>query len=88
MGFGFGHTSHIQPPSRDSGLSERRKCEYSAMQGAFVVMVGCALIVGLAFGAMVALTGPDGWITRAANTALLGDSSAVLTAYASEQGGR
>jgi hypothetical protein len=51
-------------------------------------MVGCALIVGLAFGAMVVLTGPDGWITKAANTALLGDSSAMMTAYTSEQGSR
>ncbi len=83
MGFGFGHASHIPASTHDS---DRRKCEYSALQGAFVVMAGCALIVGLTFGAMVALTGPDGWITKAANTALLGDSGAVLTAYSSSQG--
>ena len=83
MGFGFGDASHIPAPSRDNA---RRKCEYSALQGAFVVMAGCALIVGLTFGAMVALTGPDGWITKAANTALLGDSGVVLTAYTPSQG--
>ncbi len=83
MGFGFGHSSNIPARPRDS---ERRQCELNALQGAFVVMAGCSLVVGLAFGAMVVLTGPDGWITKAANTALLGDGGATLTTYASEGG--
>lgn len=84
MGFGFGHASH-HPVVASRRDAKREPRSYSAFQGACVVMAGCALVVGLSFIAMVALTGPDGWLTKAANTALLGDSSAVMTAY-TEQG--
>jgi hypothetical protein len=82
MGFGFGHASHLSRQPRPS--SEPGQRSYSALHGALVVAVGGALIVALAFGAMLALTGPDGWLTKAANTALRGDASGVvLTAYTS-----
>jgi hypothetical protein len=84
MGFGFGHAPHH--PVATSHDAERRRCEYSALQGALVVVIGAALLIGLSFGAMATLAGPDGWITKAANTAVMGDSNVVMTAYAVEQG--
>jgi hypothetical protein len=77
MGFGFGHASHLPVPPSERDHVKR----YSAFHGALVVIAGCAMLIGLSFGAMVLLTGPDGWITKAANTAMANDSGTVLTAY-------
>ncbi|MBI1359687.1 MAG: hypothetical protein GC155_05315 [Alphaproteobacteria bacterium] len=83
MGFGFGHASHL--PTAHPRQDDRHPHEYGPIQGACVVLAGSALIVGLAFGAMLALTGPDGWITKATRTVMLGDTGAVMTAYVAEQ---
>ena len=56
---------------------------WNALQGAAVVLAGSGVIVALAFGAMMTLTGPDGWITKAANTTVNG-GEVVLTAFAEE----
>ena len=49
---------------------------WSALQGVVVVMGGLAVICTLAFSAMSSLVGPNGWITRAANTAYAGTVAA------------
>lgn len=79
MGSGSGHAAPGPVPARQAKPGKR---DYSALQGGLVVLAGCAMLVGLSFAVMVALTGPNGWLTRAANTALLGDSGAAVTAYA------
>jgi hypothetical protein len=84
MGFGFGHASHH--PVAASRNVERRPRDYSAFQGACVVMAGCAVLAALVIGGMVAMTGPDGWITKAANTAVMGDSNVAMTTYIADQG--
>lgn len=40
------------------------------LRGIIIVVLGSIALVGAAYGAMVALTGPDGWATRMANTAV------------------
>ncbi len=47
------------------------------VRGALVVVVGSAALVGLAWGAMMVLTSPDGWVTKAANSALSEDVQLV-----------
>lgn len=49
------------------------------VRGVVIVAVGSLALVGLAYGAMVALTGPNGWATKMANTAVTEDVS--LTSY-------
>jgi hypothetical protein len=45
------------------------------LRGAVIMLLGCAALVGLAFGAMVLLTSPDGWVTKAANNAIAGEQA-------------
>lgn len=40
------------------------------MRGVVIVVVGSIALVGAAWAAMIALTGPDGWATRMANSAI------------------
>jgi hypothetical protein len=82
MGFGFGHAGHFAAGARSvsKNSSASSKQDYCALQGALVLVAGCSMLVGLGFGAFVVLAGPDGWISRAANTAV-SEGPAVLTAY-------
>ncbi|MBI1339329.1 hypothetical protein GC169_03840 [bacterium] len=45
------------------GLSENARA-------AITFALASATLIGLVIGAIVVLTGPDGWVTRAANTAV------------------
>lgn len=49
------------------------------LRGVAVMVLGCAALVGLAFGAMVLLTSPDGWVTKAANSALSGEQTSLVS---------
>lgn len=40
------------------------------VRGIVIVIAGSLALVGLAYGGMVLLTGPNGWATQAANAAL------------------
>lgn len=54
------------------------------LRGAIVVVLGAVALVGMAFGAMVVLTSPDGWVTKAANTAISGESAQLTNFGAAE----
>ena len=54
------------------------------IRGAMVVVLGSAALVGLAFGAMVVLTSPDGWATKAAQSAVSGESTSLISLSAGE----
>jgi hypothetical protein len=57
-----------------------RKFELSYhVRGAVIMVLGCAALVGLAFGAMLLLTSPDGWVTKAANSAISGEQAALVS---------
>lgn len=43
------------------------------VRGALIMAVSVALLIGIAFGAMVVLTSPDGWVTKAAQGAVGGE---------------
>jgi hypothetical protein len=47
------------------------------LRGAMIVVAGSVALIGLAWGAMMALTSPDGWVTKVANTAVSGDTQLV-----------
>jgi hypothetical protein len=49
------------------------------LRGAVIMLLGCAALVGLAFGAMVLLTSPDGWVTKAANSAISGEQASLVS---------
>ena len=49
------------------------------LRGAAIMLLGCAALVGLAFGAMVLLTSPDSWVMKAANSALAGEQPALVS---------
>lgn len=46
-----------------------------------VVVVAGAGLVGLAFGAMMLLTSPDGWVMKAANQAVTTAQEGTLASY-------
>ena len=49
------------------------------LRAALVMILGCCALVGFAFGAMVVLTSPDGWLTKAANSAIAGESAELMS---------
>ncbi len=49
------------------------------LRAALVMILGCCTLVGLAFGAMVVLTSPDGWLTKAANSAMASEPAELIT---------
>jgi hypothetical protein len=49
------------------------------LRGAAIMLVGCVALVGLAFGAMVLLTSPDGWVAKAASSALAGEQASLVS---------
>jgi hypothetical protein len=53
------------------------------LRGAVIVVVGSVALVGLAWGAMMMLTSPDGWVTKAANSAV-SDEGTQLVSFADE----
>lgn len=51
------------------------------VRGVMIVVIGSIALVGAAYGVMTAITGPDGWATRVANSAMAGESTAEATSY-------
>jgi hypothetical protein len=49
------------------------------VRGLVIMVLGSAALVGLAFGAMVLLTSPDGWMTKAANNAVSGEQAEPIS---------
>ena len=50
-------------------------------RSALVVLIGSAGIIGIAFGAMMMLTSPDGWVMKAANQAMTTAQQGTLASY-------
>jgi hypothetical protein len=51
------------------------------VRGALVMAVSVAVLIGISFGAMVVLTSPDGWVTKAAQGAVSGEQAPMLMSY-------
>lgn len=49
--------------------------------GALIMIAGSIAFVAVAWGAMVAVTSPNGWVSKAANKALAGEA-VTLTSFA------
>jgi len=49
------------------------------VRGAVIVVVGSIALVGLAWGAMMMLTSPDGWVTQVANSAVAAQSAQLIS---------
>lgn len=52
-----------------------------AVKGAMVVAGGATIMLGMAFGAMLLLTSPDGWVMKAANQAMSTAQQGTLATY-------
>jgi hypothetical protein len=52
-----------------------------AVRGALVVIGGAAVMLTMAFGAMMLLTSPDGWVMKAANQAMSTAQQGTLATY-------
>lgn len=65
-----------------SGNEQQRRLRFDEnFRSALVVLVGSAGLVGLAFGAMMMLTSPDGWVMKAANQAMTTAVQGTLASY-------
>ena len=51
------------------------------VRGAAVVLIGAAMMIGMAYGAMLLLTSPDGWVMKAANQAVTTAQLGTLASY-------
>jgi hypothetical protein len=51
------------------------------VRGAAVVAIGAAMMIGMAYGAMMLLTSPDGWVMKAANHAVSTAQQGTLASY-------
>lgn len=51
------------------------------LRGALIMIFGSVALVGLAWAVMVAVTSPEGWVTKAAGTAMSGEPI-TLTSFA------
>lgn len=47
-------------------------------RGALIMAAGALMLMGLAFGGMVLLTSPGGWVSEAASSAVSGEGSGLL----------
>lgn len=65
------------------GLEERKRGFRfdENFRSALVVLIGSAGIIGIAFGAMMMLTSPDGWVMKAANQAMMTAQQGTLASY-------
>lgn len=52
-----------------------------AVRGVLVVAGGAAIMLGMAFGAMMLLTSPDGWVMKAASQAMSTAQQGALATY-------
>lgn len=51
------------------------------VRGICVVLIGAALVCGLALGVMQLLTAPDGWVMKAASQAMTTAQQGTLASY-------
>jgi hypothetical protein len=51
------------------------------VRGVLVVLAGGTIMVALAFGAMLMLTSPDGWVMKVANQAVMTAQEGTLASY-------
>jgi hypothetical protein len=47
-------------------------------RGALIMAAGALMLMGLAFGGMVLLTSPGGWVSKAASSAVSGEEPGLL----------
>jgi hypothetical protein len=67
-------TDAAKPHERDVRMPD-------AVRGALVVAGGATIMLGMAFGAMMLLTSPDGWVMKAANQAMSTAQQGTLATY-------
>jgi hypothetical protein len=69
----------------DAAAHEEHKIRFGDnLRGALIVLFGAVALVGISYGVMVALTSPDGWIARAAGSAIRGENVQITSFGASE----
>lgn len=61
--------------------TQGRKVVPDAVRSAAVVAIGAIMMLGMAVGAMMILTSPDGWVMKAANQAVTTAQQGTLASY-------
>jgi hypothetical protein len=49
------------------------------IRGAVIVAIGAVGLIGLAWGVMTVLTSPEGWVTKAASSAISGEETQLVS---------
>ena len=73
---------HTSLNARDHGRYETE--DHSNLRGLFTLIVCAALLIGLAYGSMVLLTSPDGWVAEATLTSFRGEEPMTMVAVATD----
>ncbi len=71
----------ISTSSTQTSEAQDRRTIPDALRSAAVVVIGAAMMVAMAFGAMMMLTSPDGWVMKAANQAVSTAQQGTLASY-------
>jgi hypothetical protein len=71
----------VSTSSTQTSETQDRRASQDALRSAAVVVFGAAMMVAMAFGAMMMLTSPDGWVMKAANQAVSTAQQGTLASY-------
>ena len=71
----------VSNPATQSSDTQNRRTSPDALRSAAVVVIGAGMMVAMAFGAMMMLTSPDGWVMKAANQAVSTAQQGTLASY-------
>lgn len=71
----------VSTSSTQTSETQDRRGSPDALRSAAVVAIGAGMMVAMAFGAMMMLTSPDGWVMKAANQAVSTAQQGTLASY-------
>ncbi len=71
----------VSTPASQSSAASAPSATHDRLRSAAVVVIGAGMMVAMAFGAMIMLTSPDGWVMKAANQAVSTAQQGTLASY-------
>ena len=71
----------VSTPAAQAIEAGAPRATHDGLRSAAVVVIGAAMMVAMAFGAMMMLTSPDGWVMKAANQAVSTAQQGTLASY-------
>ena len=71
----------VSTPAAQASEAGAPRATHDGLRSAAVVVIGAGMMVAMAFGAMMMLTSPDGWVMKAANQAVSTAQQGTLASY-------